>query len=146
MKNRFKFRVWHKELQKFLPPEEWLIDLNGNLRFIDLSSGSGGDTIYPITKKNLYVIQQFTGLSDRNSKEIYEGDILSCSGYDFRIFWNNKLSSFRAIIPLENSELYYDGLILDECIIRNPKVIGNIFEVPKELEKIKDFQNPELLK
>ena len=63
MNNRFKFRVWDKLAERMIYPhndnqQHFIIDLNG--RFHNLQNGSGGDD---------YVIQQYTGLNDKNNIE-----------------------------------------------------------------------------
>ena len=100
MENReIKFRAWNGE--KMISPD-YLIGLEGNTS-AELPSD--------------LTLMQFTGLTDKNGKEIYEGDILKSEwGY-------SGLVDFEAIIYSKY-----------ECTLDNDmEVIGNI------------HQNPELL-
>ena len=83
-------------------------------------------------ESNRYFIQQFTGLLDKNNKEIYEGDILKWYGSKYQI--NYADACFEA---QEISVEPEDGPCFLFDINRKSRIIGNIFENPELLEQTK---------
>lgn len=57
MNREIKFRAWDKQKKKFTYPKLW-------------------DNTMPSNWEFHYELNQYTGLNDKNGKEIYEGDIL----------------------------------------------------------------------
>lgn len=86
--------------------------------------------------KKRYIVQQYTGLTDKNKKEIYEGDIL------------NFTARYKQTGPVE--VIYYGGsygcVVTDDGGLKEfwnlshivqqyyPEIIGNIFENPELLK------------
>jgi len=78
-----------------------------------------------------YEIMQFTGLKDKNGKEIYEGDIIRYEKKHYLIKWGKKNKAFIGKIKGDKEEY-----ILSEADKPDElEVIGNIYENPELLRK-----------
>ena len=111
MNDRFKFRVWN-DMQKCYSPDDHYISEDGFINTV-------GD----------YVLEQCTGLHDKNGELIYEGDIIGglFGGY---IKWCDKCKSFQlhwgddCCAACEGHVLWIDVVEDDGKL----EVIGNIHE------------------
>ena len=109
-----KFRAWHKEDKCYYVVRQIRFDTE----YISLWIGY---TVHHMSLENV-ILEQYTGLIDRNGKEIYEGDILTVTGNNL-INITKCVSSINEFIKEFGRENYMYF-----------KVIGNIHE-NKELLK-----------
>lgn len=114
-----KFRVWDKIIPRDLQEVE-----------DDIASGEIVEWDY--VKKSSYLmdglngkypIMQYTGTSDLNGNEIYEGDIVkNAFGEEYKIIWDEKRCQFIAVTTIEDGSEWYQN------VSRSLEVIGNIYE------------------
>lgn len=128
-----KFRVWSKERKKFIKDEYLAIGLDGKLIWRRICYSLNEDDFWDDSwaeemDKDEYVIQQWTGLTDSQGVEIYEGDILK---------WGEKNLSK---VEFYNGAFFVFGINWGACwqladYADAYKIVGNIFQNPELLEK-----------
>lgn len=112
MSDRFKFRAWDKESQKY----------HNGMEVFDYMRG--------VLSPDKYVMEQCTGLKDKNGKLIYEGDIVrvieqcmtNTLDRNYPMLFNEKTAKFGFKHP--DGHFFYFGNNEDFSY----EVIGNIHE------------------
>ena len=138
MNNRFKFRVWDKITNQYLQElgiYYWHIpysldgeEITGEANLVGLSE---------LLKHDNFVTQQYTGLTDSNDKEIYEGDILKIH-YDVggdvigQVLYEADEGGY--IFQWERKGPNQHHINLNCDVAFESVIIGNIFETPELLK------------
>ena len=141
-----EFRAWdgHKMIYPDYRPgrrdeHSWAISATG--KYLKLFDDS-----YPDCEP-LYIIMQYTGLHDKNGKEIFEGDIVfhdtESKSYDAKGLWREGT----AYVKYGNFGFYFNEIDCGDWRFRGPEgaewekdkleIIGNIYENP---ELVKDSE------
>lgn len=131
MSRPIKFRAWDKERMEYLSGGHVLI-------VVPQGRGERATTLcldifeHPDRYRERFYIEQFTGLHDKNGREIYEGDILREDHYGdpslFTVEWDQLWARF--VLRHDKRAIQYPewnrGVLME--------VIGNIHE-NKEMMK-----------
>lgn len=116
-----KFRAWEKNLKEMIPVD----NIDFEKRMINTKSAW--------RLFNEIELMQYTGLKDKNGKEIYEGDIARKRNIIGGVVWANEYQSLG--FYLKSKEGLHD--VIAPYYMWDFEIIGNIYENPELLEESK---------
>ena len=125
-----KFRIFDKQEEEFLNEEDYAINFVGTIFKACLD-----EEVFEVLDADMYIVTQYTGLKDKNSEEIYEGDIVKFipsgeyglvttfgNSQNLGIEWENSRTAFF-------TPMFYLGCETEL------EIIGNIYENPELSDK-----------
>ena len=149
MKNReIKFRAWIIQENKMSYQNEWFGFIpNEYIQFADQGFWVNNLNASEEHKSNLkkhnieiedeFILSQFTGLHDKNGKEIYEGDLIKWADSYMEVIFKQEACQYWLICKSDGIGRYkeLEATFSDGTIFTNDslEVIGNVFENPEIL-------------
>lgn len=115
-----KFRAWHFGFVMRGVPPQMLYD-----------EKPGECLMWKNQGQNIGEIMQYTGLKDKNEKEIYESDILLIGGFNYEVRYYNYTGGY-ALYRIGQDFWTY---VFNETLTEISEVIGNIYMNPELLTK-----------
>jgi uncharacterized phage protein (TIGR01671 family) len=122
----YKFRAWDKKLKRMFIV--YSMQLGADWIVYDSNNQKEGISVFEDIDA---VLMQFTGLKDKNGKEIYEGDIVKGTGFDEGVEYKDLVGEvYQAQTGAWCVRCRHTMSLFD---LPEPEVIGNIYENPELL-------------
>jgi uncharacterized phage protein (TIGR01671 family) len=112
-----KFRAWNKDVKDMSFCKEWSLAAQGDISLQDFW-----------IENDSVIFMQFTGIKDKNGKEIYDGDVVNFEFGLGVVLWDDLTAQFKIEFDTDS-----DSLWLYCCKDSVLKKIGNIHENPELL-------------
>lgn len=139
MSKEVKFRVWDKAdkvmcdvtYMKFSKVQYMNVGYRKNIYGKTVDENSLIDE----NMSGTCVLMQYTGLHDKNGKDIYEGDIILAGYYKWKskVVWDEKCARFIGLTNDKDVNIVYVDMV-DKDDKSTVVVIGNIHENPELLD------------
>jgi len=127
-----KFRAWDKDLNKMCKVNQIdFLHYAIHIEFVPDKDDEDQEGNMAVTRYENVELMQFTGLKDKNKKEIYEGDIVKDEKGNIMI-----CKFIQGSFGLSQYESRFFQALSDAWIENSKlEVIGNIYENPELLKK-----------
>lgn len=129
MNREIRFRAWDNENKYMVISKQGVFTaLRNSMNIVRQADGyyNDGDLLKP--NKEKYILMQYTGLHDKNGKEIYEGDIVGDNKIKWIVKWNKHRMGF-SLYP--TTEQLYDEMPINVENKLGFKILGNIYDNPE---------------
>lgn len=137
MSREIKFRAWNQIDSEYINEINAVMSLDGSHIWWDINDS--GDMKYEDDPRN-YKLEQYTGLKDKNGKDIYEGDILAWHSNIYRKHdWVGLVLYREAGFAVQESDRSYSSSEWLECACCKDaniiEIVGNVHEDKDLLEE-----------
>lgn len=128
MAREIKFRAWDTEKKEMADVTDMSFS-DDEIHLMDKEC-----RMWVTVKDYIAIPMQCTGLTDKNGKEIYEGDIILAGHYKWKskVVWDEKCARFIGLTNDKDVNIVYVDMV-DKDDKSAVEVIGNIYENPELL-------------